>query len=421
LAPFQAEAAGGEAVRNVVIVGAGQAGGCAAAALRSAGFDGRVTLVGAEDHPPYERPPLSKELLAGDAAVEKTYLRPRAAYDALGVTLMLSRTASSIELGLRQVLLDDGVRLPYDRLLLATGARARVLPGLETVAARVHYLRDIADALRLKERLRPGARLLVVGAGFVGLETAATAAKAGCLVTVIESQRHPLARVLPQEIGILFGDLHAKNGVTVRTGTNLAGVAARGGVLHATTSAGDVIEADEIVVGIGAVPNVSLAQDAGLAVEDGIVTDEFGRTSDPNIFAAGDATCHFNPILGRHIRLEAWQNAQNQAIHAAHNMIGDVKRYAEVPWFWTHQYDLNFQLSGAPRRWDAVVWRGAQGVNGSIAFAVEAGAVVAGACFNNPREMRFVKRIVASGATIDAERLADPAVKLADIAQGLPT
>lgn len=402
-------------LQRIVIVGAGQAGGCAAAALRANGFAGAITLVGAEPFPPYERPPLSKEVLAGGFDVRKTYLRPLSAYAELSVDLLLSRTATAIDRQTRRVDLDDGGSLTYDRLLLTTGARARLLPAAATTS-RTHYVRDLADAERLEARLGPGLRLLIVGAGFVGLEVAATARQRGCNVVVIEAEAYPLARVLPPVLSDVFSVLHAAHGVDMRLGTSLVSVTETERELLAHLSTGATVAADEIIVGVGSIPNTALAEDAGLIVADGILTDEFCRTSDPDIFAAGDATRHFNPLLGRHIRLESWQNAQNQASHAARSMLGAVEPYRDVPWFWTHQYDLNFQLAGLPLAWDALVWRGNPGARGSIAFALDNEIPVAGASIGNARDMRHVKRLIASALPIDPHRLADLNQKLADLA-----
>jgi NADPH-dependent 2,4-dienoyl-CoA reductase/sulfur reductase-like enzyme len=400
---------------RIVIVGAGQAGGRAAETLRAAGFQGSVVLVGEETLPPYERPPLSKDVLAGKAAPETTFLRPAESYAELGVELRLGVRVHAINPKSRQVQLGDASALPYDRLLLATGARARRLAIAGADSPEIHHVRDMADSLRLRTALSPDARVLIIGAGFIGLEVAATARVAGCAVTVLESAPHPLARVAPPEIGAFFTELHRAQGVDLRMGSSVTAIEP-GRPSLAYTNAGEAIEADIIVIGVGALPNTELAEEAGLDVADGIVTDSFCRTSDPAIFAAGDATRHLNPLLGRHIRLEAWQNAQNQAIAAARTMAGQPTEHAEIPWFWTDQYDVNMQFAGAPLSWDQIVWRGPPAAKRSSAFLLREGVAVGGICINNGREMRPIRQLIAAARATDPAALADPAVKLVELA-----
>lgn len=407
----------------IVILGAGHAGGRAAEALRGAGFRGKVTLVGSENHPPYERPPLSKDLLAGNCAVERTYLKPREFYEQADIALHLGAPAVEINRKNQRVRLADGTVLPYDSLLLTLGARARrlALPGGD--GARVYYLRDIDDCLTLRDVLAPGKRLVVIGAGFIGLEATAVAVGRGCAVTVLEAAATPLARVAPAPLGEFFAALHRRHGVALRTGAAVTAIETRGGESVVSLASGERLSADAALVGIGAVANSELAAAADLAVDDGIVVDALGRTSDPLIFAAGDVTRHFNPLLGRRIRLEAWQNAQNQAIAvakvmAANVMGGSTEPYAELPWFWSDQYDVNLQTAGAPERWDTLIWRGRAEDGKFTLFSLADGVPVGGATVNNARDMRFVKLLIAAGREVDAERLADPAVKLADLVKG---
>jgi 3-phenylpropionate/trans-cinnamate dioxygenase ferredoxin reductase subunit len=405
------------AARHILIVGAGHAGGVAAAALRQAGFTGAITLIGSEPHPPHERPPLSKELLAGAIPIEKTYLQPLAFYADNGIAFRPAETAVAIDRQARRVELKSGDSLSYDMLLLTTGARARrlTLPGADH--PRVVYLRDIADSLALRQLLATGPRVVVIGAGFIGLEAAAVARKRGSAVTIIEIQPEPLQRVCPPAIGRFMADLHRRNGVELRTGTALTAIEPDGDALALRTADGNAIAADVVLAGIGAQPNTELARTAGLAVDDGIVTDEFGRTSDPQIFAAGDVTRHFNPLLGRRLRLEAWANAQNQAIAVAKVMAGGAAPYAEVPWFWTDQYDVNLQIAGAPERWDALVWRGGIGDKAFTVFGLDGGRPIAAITMNNGRDMRFARELIARRRIIDPTRLADTKVKLQDLAR----
>jgi 3-phenylpropionate/trans-cinnamate dioxygenase ferredoxin reductase component len=400
---------------HIVILGAGHAGGRAAEALRAAGFAGPVTLLGNERHPPYERPPLSKDLLSGKIAVERAYLKPPEFYAAQGITLRLGATAVAIDRAARRIGLADGSSLAYDRLLLTPGARPRKLAMPGGDGPRVHYLRDIEDCLALRRQLVHGAHLIVIGAGFIGLEGAAVARRLGCRVTVLELAPRPLARVAAPEIGAFFAELHRKEGVDLRTGLSAAAIVQSPEAISVTSSDGETITGDALLIGIGAVPNVELAKAAGLPVEDGIVVDAWGRTPDPDIFAAGDATRHFNPLLGRSLRLEAWQNAQNQAIAVAKVMAGGTEPYAELPWFWSDQYEVNFQTAGTPERWTGLVWRGRPADGRFTVFYLDGDTPVAGATVNNARDMRFVKQLVAQARPIDAARLGDPAVKLADL------
>jgi NADPH-dependent 2,4-dienoyl-CoA reductase/sulfur reductase-like enzyme len=403
--------------QNIVIIGAGHAGGRAAEALRMAGHQGGLTLIGSEQFPPYERPPLSKELLAGAIPTEKTFLHPAAYYAEAGIALRLSATVAGIDRKAQRVVLADGTNLAYDAMLLTTGARARRLriPGGE--GGKIFYLRDIDDTLALRERLVAGVRLAVIGAGFIGLEVAATARKRGAAVSVIEVAPYPLARVAAPEIGDYLAALHRRNGVEVRTAMAVTSIEDTGAGLRIATASGETFAADIAAIDIGAQPNCELAAEAGLAVEDGVVVDQFGRSSDPVIFAAGDVTKHFNPLLGRRIRLEAWQNAQNQAIAVAKVMAGGGEAFAEVPWFWTDQFDVNLQMAGAPESWDQLVWRGDPGERGFTVFHLAAGRPVAAVTVNNARDMRFARLLIARGTPVDPASLADKAVKLQDLAR----
>jgi len=401
---------------NVVVVGAGHAGGCAAAALRAAGFSGRITLVGNEKHPPYERPPLSKELLAGAIPVEKTYLRPLEWYAGSNIELRLETNALGIDRAAGRIHLSDADSIPYDVLLLTTGARARTVTFAEPSHPRIFYLRDIDDSLALRQRLTPGIHLAIIGAGFIGLEIAATARKAGCQVTVLEFAPQPLARVAPPDIGAHVAELHRRNGVELHFGCSVEAIDASEKACTIHTSDAKIV-ADLVAIGIGAVPNTELAKDAGLIVDDGVLVDQFGQTSDPNIFAAGDVTRHFNPLLGRAIRLEAWQNAQNQATAVASIIAGGEKPFAEVPWLWTDQYDMNMQVAGAAQRWDQLVYRGNPAGKSFMAFQLLDNKVVGAFSVNAARDMRFARMLIASGKAIDAALLVDEKSKLQDLSR----
>jgi 3-phenylpropionate/trans-cinnamate dioxygenase ferredoxin reductase component len=403
---------------RIVIVGAGHAGGRAAEALREAGHTGPLSLVGGELYPPYERPPLSKDMLSGAMPAERTYLRPWQWYANASIVLRTGSAAVEIDRSHRRVRLADGDTLSYDLLVLATGARARRLnvPGAD--GANVFTLRGIDDALAVKRRLAAGKRLAVIGAGFVGLEIAATARRCGMEVTVLETAAQPLARVVASEFGYFFADLHRREGVEIRTGVTVDAIDSDARGVRLYTSDGVTVTADAAVVGIGAVPNTELAEAAGLTVDDGIVVDQWGRSSDPRVRAIGDVSRHFNPFLNRHIRLESWHNAQSQAVTVARAMMGDAAPYAEVPWFWTDQYDVNVQIAGAPVRWDSVVARGEPFENGYMHIFMEQDVPVGAIAINNGREMRSLRKMIAQRDRVDRDALGDPARKLQDLAAG---
>ncbi len=407
---------------NIVIIGAGHAGGRAAEALRAAGFAGHVALVGEEGYVPYERPPLSKELLAGAMEAQKCYLNPPEFYEEKNIDLRLEARAEAIDRDARAVRLADGTALPYDRLLIATGGRVRRLacPGADL--AGIHYIRTMTDTLTLRPELREGARVAVIGGGFIGLEAAATARRRGCHVTVVELADQVLARVADPAVGALVADMHRAEGVRVATGASVERIEGDARVAEVICTDGETVEADVVVVGIGILPNLEIARDAGLAcapagTQGGIVVDEYGRTSDPDVFAAGDVAFHYNPVLKRHLRLESWANAQNGAIAVARNMVADAPApYAEVPWFWSDQYDLNLQVAGAPERWDRLVVRGDPAARKGIVFYMEGDRVTGAAAFNQGREMRFLRALIEGGKAVADADLADEAKRLRDVA-----
>lgn len=400
---------------QVVIVGAGHAGGMVGCTLHAAGFRGPIVVLGAEQHPPYERPPLSKELLAGSLPVEKTYLKPAEWYASAGINLRLTTEVAAINRASRRVELSTGQLVPYDILVLATGARPRRLPLAASLDERIFYLRDIADSLALRAQLMPGRRLAVVGAGLIGLEVASTAKKAGCDVTVLEAASRPLSRVVPSDIGDYIASLHRRNGVDLRfnCGVVAIGPSSRGCMIYTTDNSS--FEVDAVAVGIGVTPNQELAAQAGIDVDDGIVVDQFGRTSDPAIYAVGDVTRHFNPKLGRALRLESWQNAQNQAIAIANIIAGGDKPYAEVPWVWTDQHGINVQVAGAPSKWNEVAYRGDANSDSFLMFQLLDKSVVGSIAINAARDMRFARMLINSGKPTDIGALTDSSIRLQEL------
>ena len=402
---------------GIVIIGAGQAGGEAAFALREGGFTGPVTIIGEEPHIPYERPPLSKGMLIGDTEPVDTYLREQAAYTENDITLKLDVSARTIDRAGRGIELSDGSALDYDKLLLATGARVRRLdlPGADLDG--VFYVRDIADSLALRAALTPGAKLVVIGGGYIGLEVAASARKRSCEVTVVEVADRIMNRVVAPEMSTHFAGVHSAAGVDIRTDIGPAAIEGDGRVRELSLSDGSRIAADVIVIGIGVIPNTELAQDAGLEVDNGIRVDEFTRTGDQNVFAAGDVTNHVNPLLGRSLRLESWQNAQNQAIAAAKIMLDGDEPHAEIPWFWSDQYDINLQMVGAPESWDQVVRRDG-GEDGRFTLFYMAGdKLVAANTVDNGRDIRPSRQLIEKATSLTADELADPGIKMQQLAK----
>jgi 3-phenylpropionate/trans-cinnamate dioxygenase ferredoxin reductase component len=397
---------------GIVVVGGGECGTRSVFELRSAGWSGPITLVGAEAGFPYERPPLSKSVLAGGApAVTCDAARLRDA----DVEFVPGVAATDIDRDGHELVLADGRRIAYERMLLATGAAPRRLPG----SVDVHHLRSLADALALRERLRPGARIGVIGGGFIGLELAAAAVGHGCAVTVVEMAPRLLSRAVPAEVAQVVAARHEHAGVDVRCGTGVVGIA--GGRVQLTS--GDTVELDTVVVGVGAVPETSLAEKAGLAVDDGVRVDDRLRTSDPDIFAAGDCCAFPHPLYGdRRIRPEAWRNAHDQAAVVARNLLGADEPYAAVPWFWSDQYDLTLQIAGLPDaataeavrlRPDGVELRFGLGPDGRVlsAAAIGPGNAVA-------RDIRLAEMLIAARAAPGPAALGDPTVQLKALLRG---
>jgi NADPH-dependent 2,4-dienoyl-CoA reductase/sulfur reductase-like enzyme len=395
-----------------VIVGAGLAGAKAAEALRAGGFEGPISLVGDEEHLPYERPPLSKDYLAGKADRDSMTVHDEAWYRQHGIDLRLGSPAIAIDRGARQVRLADGARLPYGKLLLTTGSRARRLPG----APGVHYLRAVEDADRLREILATGSHLAVIGAGWIGLEVAAAARGAGLQVTVLETLELPLLRVLGPEMARVFAELHRSQGVTLRLGVRAAEITGAGVRL----ADGTRIDADAVLAGIGAAPSTALAEEAGLEVRDGIVTSAALRTSDPDIFAAGDVASAFHPLLGHHLRVEHWANALKQPAVAAAAMLGRDVSYEELPYFYTDQYDLGMEYVGhvPGGGYDQVVVRGDLDAREFVAFWLSGGRVLAGMNVNVWDVTDSIKNLIRSGRPVDPDALADPGTPLDDVAAG---
>ncbi|MBP2233818.1 3-phenylpropionate/trans-cinnamate dioxygenase ferredoxin reductase subunit [Sinorhizobium kostiense] len=400
---------------DIVIVGAGECGARAAFALRERGFAGKVTLIGAEPHPPYERPPLSKDGLAG--AEPPKYVAAVERYAEAGISVLTDASVASIDRERKAVVLAGGGAIRYDRLLLATGARPRSFPGVSDDARRIRMLRTHADAAAIRSALLPGSKLVIIGGGFIGLELAATARKLGAEVVLIEGLARVLSRGVPEEIAAVVADRHRREGVEILCGVRISEIHEDEGGAAVLLADGGRIAADLVVVGIGAVPNTELAAAAGLALDNGIAVDETLRTSDPDIFAAGDC-CSF-PLShygGRRVRLEAWRNAQDQGTLAAANLLGAAEPITAVPWFWSDQYELTLQIAGIADGAETTVRR-ELGEDAFILFHLDGNGRLIAASGVGPgnavaRDIRLAEMLIAAGARPDPAALASPDTKL---------
>jgi p-cumate 2,3-dioxygenase ferredoxin reductase subunit len=396
-----------QAIEKIVIAGAGQAGGRAAEALRSAGFRGAITVIGEEKHPPYERPQLSKELLATlDAPV--AYLKPANDWaGVLDVTMITGTKVVACDAERRTVAACDGRIFGYDRLLLATGTQPRRIRTLQATDTRVHYLRSIEDALHLRQSFQRRARVVIVGGGVIGLEAACAAAKHGCDVTVVESERRLLARAFPGLVSDVVEARHRSHGVRFEFGVSVAQATADGVRL----TNGTELKADIILVGIGVDPSNAIARDLGLVADAGIEVDAFGRTAAPNVFSAGDVSLQWSKCHDRAIRVETWANAQNQAICVAGNMVGANREYSDPLWFWSDQYDLNVQVVGDMLNADHIV-RGDIGSDRFSVAAMRGNEIVGAISINAAKDMAMFRRLVARQSRLNRSDIESTAYDL---------
>jgi 3-phenylpropionate/trans-cinnamate dioxygenase ferredoxin reductase subunit len=399
---------------GMVIIGAGECGGRAALALREAGYDGPVTLIGDEPHLPYERPPLSKEALVAEVATEPKWISPAKRYEEADISCLTGRLACALDREGKSVVLSDGTNLSYDRLLLATGAAPR---RLEAAGQRIAYLRSHADALAIRAHLHERNHVIIVGAGFIGLELAASARRRGAEVTVIEALPRILMRGVPEAIATLLAERHRREGVNLRCASRIRTADARPDGVKVILEDSTEIAGDVLVAGIGVTPRTVLAEQAGLAIDNGIAVDAFLTTSDPDIFAAGDCCSFPLPLYeGRCVRLESWRSAQEQGGRAARNMLSANEPIASVPWFWSDQYDLTLQVAGVADGSKETVRRDL-GDSAFILFHLDAGGrLVAASGIGKgnavARDIRLAEMLIAKRARPRAEQLASPDIKL---------
>jgi len=395
----------GTVMSGVVVVGAGQAGSSCVVKLRGLGYEGKITLIGEESAPPYQRPPLSKKYLLGDMELERLYLRPEAFYGDNGIDLHLNERVDAIDRA-DKVVITGGKSVPYDHLVLTTGSVPRRLPSaIGGALDGVYVVRDLKDVDSMAPEFREGARVLIVGGGYIGLEAAAVAASKGLNVVLVEMADRILQRVAAKETSDYFRALHTGHGVDIREGVGLETLLGEGRVSGARLSDGSELEVDFVIVGVGIAPATALAEAAGLEIDNGIKTDEHGRTSDPYIWAAGD--CASFPHQGGRLRLESVPNAIDMAECVAENIMGEGKTYVPQPWFWSDQYDVKLQIAGLSTGYDRIITRSGD-TEGNVSFWYYKGAqLLAVDAMNEPRAYMVGKRLIDNGKTADPEVVAD--------------
>ena len=404
--------------QRYIIVGANLAGGTAAITLREEGFDGEIELIGAEPHPPYERPPLSKEYLQGEKPFEDALLKPVNFYTEQNIQTRFGTRAVRVDPRDQVIELEDGGRTPYDKVLITTGARNRKLriPGADLEG--ICDLRTVDDADRIRARSRSGSRAVLIGMGFIGSEVAASLRHHGVEVTVIEPFKTPLYRVLGEQIGRVFEALHRENGVRMLFEDSVTAFEGTGRVQRVVTSAGRRIECDFVVVGVGVEPATDLMADSGVKIDNGIVVDEYCQTNVEGIYAAGDVANHFHPLFGRRMRVEHWQNAIHQGQAAARSMLGKREPYSDVHWFWSDQYDCNVQYAGFHTQWDELIVRGSLERRSAVVFYMQEGRIAATVAFNRGRDLRRAMSLIKARVQVEPSVLRDESVDLRSLVPG---
>ncbi len=395
-----------------IIVGASQAGGWVAKTLRKEGFDGKILLIGEEPYLPYERPPLSKDALLGKTDLESTFFWQPESYKDDDIDVLLNTRVIEIKRDTQSIICANGDVLNYDKLALTTGARVRCIsiPGADLLG--VHYLRNMDDTLAIRKSAEKKDTAIIIGGGWIGLECAATLDLLGCKPIVVEASQRLCGRAVTPNISNWMLSFHLNKGVDVRLNMGVERLEGDKFLQKAVLSDGTEISCSIAVVGIGVTPNVELAADSGLEVDNGIVVDDLSRTSDPNIFAAGDVANHPNQTLGRRIRLESWENAMNQGINAGKAMLDKGEAYNEIPWFWSDQFDANIQMIGLPTEWDETVIRGNKSENEFVEFYLKNKLIVGAIAINSTRDLRFGKRLMQAEKKVQATQLANTDIKM---------
>lgn len=399
--------------KKCVVVGASHAGAQVAANLRQRAWDGEIRLIGEEPWLPYHRPPLSKTFLAQSQSPNDILIRPQASYAKADIATELSSRVTRIDTENRQVYLEDGSALDFDALVLATGARARALPIPGSELDGVHQLRNAEDVLAIRRRVASGRDAVIVGGGYIGLETAASLRQAGMNVTILEAQSRVLQRVTSAEISAFYQRVHREEGVRILSDARITEIQGKGSVQAVCLNGQPALPADLVIVGVGVTPETSLAEAAGLDVDDGIVVNEFGETSAPGIYAVGDCTRHYNPIYKRWLRLECIQNATDQAKTVAAALTGNPSPYSALPWFWSDQYDMKLQIAGLSQGADNIVLRGEVTRGRSFsAFYFKGARLLACDAVNRPIDFSVSKKIISQSLPVSADAVADESLDL---------
>ena len=398
-----------------MIAGAGHAAGQVVASLKQKKFDGNIVLIGEESYLPYQRPPLSKKFLAGEMAAERLFFKPESFYDEPNIEVRLNTRITAIDRSAKTLAADNGDSIRYDTLILAIGSHARRVPVVGHELEGVHYLRSIRDVNRIRQGLESARRLVIVGAGYIGLEVAAVTRQLGLEVTVIEMADRVMSRVVSPEVSAFYQGEHLTRGVDLKLSTGLGAFLGDRRVTAVETTNDLRIDTDLVVIGVGIQPNTDLAEAAGLSIKNGIVVDERCRTSDPDIYAVGDCTSHPSSIYGRQLRLESVHNALEQAKTAAANACGEELQYSQVPWFWSDQYDLKLQIAGVSDGYDEIVMRGSQEDRSFACAYLQEGRLIAIDAINAPRDFVQAKPLIADAVMPDREMLADAGTMLKDL------
>ncbi len=402
--------------QSCVVIGASHAAAGFVTGLRQDGWEGRIQVIGDEPLIPYHRPPLSKAILAGEKTIEESYIRPEEVYKKANVEFMLGTRAEAINTENKEVILTDGAKVSFDKLALTVGSRVRkiTMPGDDLEG--IYYLRDYNDVQQIKMKIKPGGNAVIIGGGYIGLEAAAVLNKLGMKVTVLEMMSRVLERVTSPEISEFYTRVHTEEGVNIICELGATGLEGNETVERVLCNDGSSFDADLVIIGIGIVPNSEIAEQAGLKVENGIVVDEYARTSDPDIVAAGDCTYHYNKIYDRWIRLESVQNASDQARVAASTVAGKEKAYNALPWFWSDQYDVKLQIAGLSQGYQDIIVRGDRNSSRSFAvFYLKDELVIAVDAINKAPEFMMGKRLISDKLKINRDKLSDENVHMKEV------
>ena len=402
--------------QSCVVIGASHAAAGFVTGLRQDGWEGRIQVIGEEPLIPYHRPPLSKALLAGEKTIEEIYIRPEEVYKKADVEFLLGTRTEAINTENKEVVLTDGAKISFDKLALTVGSRVRKVTMPGDGLEGIYYLRDYNDVQKIKTKIKPGGNAVIIGGGYIGLEAAAVLNKLGMKVTVLEMMSRVLERVTSPEISEFYTRVHTEEGVNIICELGASGFEGDDKVERVICNDGSSFDADLVIIGIGIIPNSEIAEQAGLKVENGIVVDEFARTSDPDIVAAGDCTYHYNKIYDRWIRLESVQNASDQARVAASTIAGKEKAYNALPWFWSDQYDVKLQIAGLSQGYQDIIVRGDRNSGRSFAvFYLKDGHVIAVDAINKAPEFMMGKRLISDKLNIDRDKLSDESVHMKEV------